>query len=78
MTAVVLGIYAQGKIELLQTPVGIRDGKVRVIVIEEGRVQQPSSQLVYGKYSSGKLSSDVDFAIAEWRGRKEWDGGDGQ
>ena len=77
MTAIVPGIYAQGKIELLQTPVGIRDGKVRVIVIEEGETKQHSSQMQYGKYSSGILSTEDDFKIAEWHGAKEWETGDG-
>ncbi|MBI2804451.1 MAG: hypothetical protein HYX68_05630 [Planctomycetes bacterium] len=73
MTAIVPGIYAQGKIELLQTPVGIRDGKVRVIVIEEGEEKKPSSQMQFGKYSAGTLSTEDDFRIADWRGKKEWE-----
>jgi hypothetical protein len=76
MTAIVNGIYADGKIELLETPVGIRDGKVRVIVIEEPAAAPPSSQLKYGKYRSGPLSTEDDFALAEWHGSKSWGGGD--
>ncbi|MBI3823233.1 MAG: hypothetical protein HY289_11220 [Planctomycetes bacterium] len=72
MTAMVPGIYAHGKIELLQTPVGIRDGKVRVIVIEEDE-KRPSRQMQFGKYSEGRLSTEEDFRIAEWHGPKEWE-----
>ena len=68
MTAEVKGFYANGKIELLQTPIGIREGKVRVIVIEEVEVRQPSGQMQFGKYASGRLSTEEDFTTAEWHG----------
>jgi hypothetical protein len=71
MTAIVPGIYAQGKIELLETPVGIRDGKVRVIVIEDAETKPTPSQIEYGKYCSGTLSTEDDIAIAQWHGEKE-------
>ena len=70
MTAVVSGIYMQGKLKLLQTPVGIRDGKVRIIVIEEDAAKPLSSPMQFGKYSSGTLSTEEDFSIAEWHGSK--------
>jgi hypothetical protein len=67
MTANVPGLYSHGKIELLEQPVGIRDGKVRVILIEVSETGA-GSPLQYGKYGSGTLSTEDDFVIAEWRG----------
>ena len=78
MTAIVSGIYATGKIELLEIPVGIRDGNVRVIVIDEDEFKQPSTQMQFGKYSSGRHSTEEDFTVAEWHGEKEWGNGDGE
>jgi hypothetical protein len=78
MTATVPAIYSQGKIELLEQPVGIRDGKVRVIVIEERELPSQGKQLQYGKYHAGVLSTEEDFSIAEWHGDKNWDASDGK
>jgi hypothetical protein len=78
MTAIVSGIYANGKIELLETPVGIRDGNVRVIVIEEPEAKPGACQLQYGKYRSGTLSTEDDFKAAEWHGENAWGNGDGE
>jgi hypothetical protein len=27
----------------------------------------------FGKYSAGTLSTEDDFRIADWRGKKEWE-----
>jgi len=40
MTIIVSGVYKEGKFELLETPVGLREGPVRVMVMEE-EVQKP-------------------------------------
>ena len=78
MTAIISGVYSDGKIELLETPVGIRDGKVRVILIEDTQANPASAQMQYGKYRSGQLSTEADFAVAEWHGEQGWDNGHGQ
>ena len=67
MTAIVSGIFSRGKLELLQTPVGIRDGKVRVIVMEERGDADATKQIQFGKYAFGTVSTEEDFAISEWR-----------
>jgi hypothetical protein len=72
MTAIVPGVYKQGKLELLQTPVGLREGPVRVVLIEEGGAE-PRHPLPYGKYTTGRLSTLDDFRNAEWRGEAEFD-----
>ncbi len=75
---VIHGIYTDGKIELLETPVGIREGNVRVILIEEPHARIAASQLQYGKYRSGTLSTEEDFTIAEWHGDDARGFGDGK
>lgn len=74
MTVTVAGIYKQGKVELLETPTGLREGPVRVVLIEEGEVKPAPRHLTFGKYRSGRLSSLEDFEDAQWQGEKEFDG----
>jgi len=72
MAAIVAGVYKQGKVELLETPAGIREGPVRVVLIEE--VAKPAPQpLTFGKYRTGTPSAPEDFRAAEWRGEEEFD-----
>jgi len=76
MTAIVEGVYKQGKIELLQMPAGVPEGRVRVIVIaEDDRPKPPPRMMTYGMYP-GDNSTLEDFEDAEWQ--KEWDECDGQ
>jgi hypothetical protein len=77
MTAVVSGIFAKGKLELLESPTGIHDGKVRVIVIQESEPRTATTQMQYGKYRSGTMSTEDDFAVAQWS-EKNWDRDDAQ
>lgn len=74
MTAIVAAVYKQGKIELLETPSGLRDGPVRVVLIEEDVPKPPPHPLIFGKYQSGGPSTLEDFREAEWRGEEEFDG----
>jgi hypothetical protein len=68
MTLTMEGIYTQGKIELLETPVGVREGRVRVVLTQE---ETSPRHLVRGKYKTGRFSTLEDFAEAEWRGDQE-------
>jgi hypothetical protein len=72
MTVIVPGVYKQGKLELLQTPVGLREGPVRVMLTEEGS-PEGRRLLTYGKYTSGRSSTLDDFRDAEWHGEAEFD-----
>jgi hypothetical protein len=67
------GVYKQGKVELLETPVGLRDGKVRVLLIQEPEPAPVPQYLVYGKYSGGRDITLEDFKDAEWQGEAEFD-----
>lgn len=71
MTSIVEGRYAQGKIELLETPVGLPEGPVRLIVIPRNQAKPLPCLLTYGKYRSGAMSTLEDFKHAEWHGEKE-------
>ncbi len=73
MTAIVDGVLKKDTIELLKTPDGMPEGRVRVIVIAEGQTKPPSCLLTFGKYQTGRMSSLEDFADAQWRGEAEFD-----
>jgi hypothetical protein len=73
VTAMVVGVYKQGKVELLETPSGLREGRVRVILIEdEERVLAPR-YLVRGKYKGRHDTTLEDFKDAEWHREEEFD-----
>lgn len=78
MAAIVAGIYKQGKVELLETPIGLREGRVRVVLIEEDKPKPPPRYLTLGKYRTGTLSTLEDFRDAEWHGEEEFDEPNGQ
>jgi len=71
MPAMVPGIYKQGKIELLETPLGVREGRVRVMLIEEEEPKPEPRYLVRGKYP-GDTPPEA-FEEAEFHGEPEFD-----
>ena len=73
MTAIVEGIYKEGKLDLLQTPTGLPEGHVRVILIALGPPKLPPHYLTFGKYQTGQMSTLEDFKDAEWHGEPEFD-----
>jgi len=73
MTTIVEGFYKQGKIELLETPRGLPEGRVRVILISEEPAKPSPSYLTFGKYQTGRMSTFEDFKEAEWHGEEEFD-----
>jgi hypothetical protein len=72
MIVTVDGIYSDGNLELLDKPLGIRNGRVRVTVSEEAENPEPR-MLPFGKYRGGRESTLEDFKIAEWHGEPEFD-----
>jgi hypothetical protein len=72
MTAIVEGFYKQGKIDLLDPPPGLPEGRVWVIVLVGELPQQPPRYLTLGKYQIGRMSTLEDFGDAEWRGEREF------
>ena len=73
MTATVAGIYKEGKIELLETPAGLPEGRVRVILIAEEETKPAPRYLEFGKYKGSKDTTLEDFKDAEWHGEEEFD-----
>jgi len=79
MTTLVTGIYKEGRIELLEPPPGLREGPVRVLVVEEPEEKPEPRYLQRGKYGAdpGRMSTLEDFEAAEWSGEKEFEDADG-
>jgi hypothetical protein len=78
MTALVIGIYKGGKIELLETPAGLREGRVRILVIEEPDRKVEPRYLQPGKYGGRDNTTLEDFKEAEWHLEEEFDDADGR
>ena len=78
MTTMVAGVYRQGKLELLEEPVGLRDGSVRVLLVQEPDNIQKTKPLLFGKYAAGPMSTLEDFAESEWHGEAEFEANDGE
>lgn len=78
MPALIEGVYKQGRIELSQIPPGLREGPVRVIVLEAGGPVSESGGMTFGKYSGVRMSTADDFREAEWRGEEECADSDGR
>jgi hypothetical protein len=73
MAVMVSGIYKDGKIELLEMPEGLREGRVRVLLVEEEHPRLAPRYLVRGKYKGEKDITLEDFKEAEWHGEEEFD-----
>jgi hypothetical protein len=73
MAAMVPGVYKKGRVELLETPTGLREGRVRVMLIEEPEQKPEPQQLVFGKYSGGQDLTLEDLRDAEWHGEAEFE-----
>jgi hypothetical protein len=73
MAAMVMGIYKEGKIELLETPTGLPEGRVRILLIPEEQPKPAPRYLVRGKYKGDKDTTLEDFKDAEWHGEEEFD-----
>jgi hypothetical protein len=73
MTALLKGIYKHGKIELVEPPHGLREGRVRVLLTDEPELQSPSSQILFGRFPGDVLPTEDDFKIAEWHGDESFD-----
>jgi hypothetical protein len=73
MTAIVSGIYKQGKVELLEARAGLREGCVRVVLTEEEEPKPAPRYLQRGKYKGDHDTPPEAFIEAEWHGEPEFD-----
>ena len=67
MAKTVVGVYRDGRIELLDTPACIREGRVQVTLVEIGDCGVSPRYLMPGKYQTGRMSTEEDFEMVEWR-----------
>ena len=65
MTAIVAGIYKNGKLELLERPVGLKEGPVQVLLTEQPGEKLATQYLLPGKYGQDNSTLE-DFADSEW------------
>ena len=73
MTATVTGVYKEGKLELLEVPKGLREGRVRVVLTEDETLEPKPQYLTFGKYK-GDIDTPLEaFKEAEWHGEEEFD-----
>jgi hypothetical protein len=71
MITTVEGVYKQGKIELLEMPMGMQEGRVLVTFLAPTTNATPRRRMVYGQFAGGRMSTENNFRIAEWRGETE-------
>lgn len=69
MSQTIEGVYRNGKIELAKIPKDLREGPVRITLVETLPRGTEPKFLQYGKYQTGRLSTEMDFRDAEWRGK---------
>jgi hypothetical protein len=58
-----------GSVGLLETPAGLRDGRVRSLIIEVAAQRPGSRTLTRGKYKGGRVSEPEDLREAERHGK---------
>jgi len=73
MTALLLGDYRDGVVTLKEKPRGVREGRVRVLLVPATGDQPEPRALVYGKYRGPMMSEPEDFLEAQWHGREGLD-----
>jgi predicted DNA-binding antitoxin AbrB/MazE fold protein len=77
MTAIVDGVYENGRIQLREPPANLPEGRVRVIVIANETSKLSPRAMTFGMYP-GDTSKLEDLEEAEWHGDTEWDGRNGR
>ena len=75
MLLTVEGIYANGKVELAETPTGVKQARVLVTFLTT-EAAAPRRYMVYGQFAGERMSTEEDFRIAEWHGEAEERDGD--
>ena len=70
MLLTIEGTFKDGKVELSETPYGVRDAKVLVTFLISAQAKPRPQQMRFGQFSGPqeKMSTQEDFRCAEWRG----------
>jgi hypothetical protein len=73
MLTTIEGVYRGGRVELAEQPSQAEDGPVLVTFLKARADGTKGQRLQFGKYSSAQLSTEEDFAGAQWHGESVWD-----
>lgn len=77
MLTAVEGVYSSGKVELLETPREVQEGRVLVVFLQENKPKSSLQQMRFGQFAGSRQSTEEDFQSAEWHGEKKSDTLDG-
>jgi len=70
MLLTVEGVYKDGRVDVAEKPVGIKQAKVLVTFLTTETM--PAHRLIaYGQFIGKRMSSEEDFLIAEWHGEAD-------
>jgi hypothetical protein len=73
MTTTVTGVWKHGRLSLVTLPVGLREGRVQVVLIEDDRAIVRPQPITFGMFSGGPDVGPEQFAEAEFHGEAEFD-----
>ena len=76
MLLTIEGTYTDGKIELAETPTGVKRARVLVTFLTSEERVARSRCMAYGQFVGQQMSTEEDFRLAEWRGETEEQDGD--
>ncbi|MEW6299188.1 MAG: hypothetical protein AB1671_15855 [Thermodesulfobacteriota bacterium] len=76
MLFTVEGTYKDGKVELAETPAGVKHARVLVTFLAPETEVPSHRHMVYGQFAGERMSTEEDFRVAEWRGEAERQNGD--
>ncbi|MBW4475541.1 MAG: hypothetical protein KME54_28970 [Tolypothrix brevis GSE-NOS-MK-07-07A] len=65
------GIYKDGKVEFIELPSDVLEGRVIVTFLESRNSLQHSQIMTFGMFSGKNQSTEEDFGMAEFYGDKE-------
>jgi len=71
MLLTVEGTYKDGKVELAETPAGVKQARVLVTFLAPEAGVPSRRHMVYGQFAGARMSTEEDFPIAEWHGETE-------
>lgn len=67
MLLTVEGIYKDGRVDVAEKPVGVKQAKVLVTFLTT-ETTAAHRFISYGQFTGKRMSSEEDFHIAEWHG----------
>jgi len=70
MLLTIEGTFKDGKVELSETPRGLREAKILVTFLGAAQAKPRPQMMRFGQFSGPeeKMSTEEDYRGAEWRG----------